>query len=232
MTSFPKGTKPEDTRAVDVSIEIDATIEEVWPYLSTSEGLSAWYVDAKFSEEKAGATCTLTFGPGMVVPAHVQACDVNVRVRLGAPPEMDSPRVEEYRVSARDGGGCIVRIVNWGFGEGAQWDAEYEAVRKGWLAFLSALKPIAERFGTFGAPRRVQMLSTAANAEAAWSKLKDALGDAVDSASSGARITLRPSFAAPVSQSEQECFSNPSDGTARAEPTRFGAGMRREPNDF
>lgn len=191
--SFPKGTRPEDTRAVDVEIDIDASVEDVWPYLSTSEGLSSWYVGVELSEQREGASATLNFGPGMVVPCRVAAYEHHDRVRLGPPDGVDSPRVEEYRVAAREGGVCTVRIVNWGFGEGANWDAEYDAVKKGWRLFLGVLKVVVERFRRYGAASRATLVSGSADPAEAWQKLTALLGgEAVGQAQPGDRLTLAP----------------------------------------
>lgn len=195
MNEFPKGTRPEDTRAIDVAIDIDAPAADVWPYLSTSDGLSSWYVDVQLAEPKQGAAATLDFGGGMVVPAQIHTYEPGHKIRLGPPPDVDSPRVEEYRVTPRDGGGCTVRIVNWGFGEGADWDAEYDAVKKGWLEFLGVLKRVVESFRAFGRPRRVMLLSFGADPDAAWLRLAKDLGaDALGAETPGAQVTLRPSF--------------------------------------
>lgn len=192
MKQFPPGTRPEDTRKIEVEVEVDASVEEVWPYLSTSEGLSSWYVGAEFEEEKEGAKCTLTFGPGMEVPAFVQAYEANDHVRLGPPPGVDSPRVEEYSVRPKEGGGCLVRVVNWGFGEGADWDAEYDAVKKGWGIFLGGLKVIVERFRRLGYPATLQLVGMSADAASAWEKMSAALGaSALGEAKLGQEVTLR-----------------------------------------
>ena len=37
-----------------------------------------------------------------------------------------------WPVEARDGGSCVVRRVNTGFGTGAEWDAQYDGMVKGW----------------------------------------------------------------------------------------------------
>ncbi len=192
---FPKGTKPEDTRAIDVSIDIAAAPGDIWPYLSTSEGLSAWYVGADFEGQEVGARCTLTFGPGMAVPATVHAFEVEEKVALGPPPDVDSPRVEEYRIEKNAAGGCTVRIVNWGFGEGADWDKEYDAVKKGWLGFLGKLKEIVEHFSSFGAPRKVQFMAWGQDLDEAQAKLAAAFGPGAKGAKPGDEVTLTPSFA-------------------------------------
>ncbi len=199
MSKFPPGTKPEDTRAIEVEIEIDASVEEVWPYLATSEGLSSWYVGAEFEEERAGVRCTLTFGPGMVVPAHIHVYEVHDRVRLGPPPGVDSPRVEEYSVRAKEGGGCVVRVTNWGFGEGADWDVEFESVKKGWGVFLATLKEVVEKFRQFGKPICVQLLSVSADAAGAWAKVEAMLGDKVGNGfSEGQQVSLGGALGTPL----------------------------------
>ena len=46
----------------------------------------------------------------------------------------------EWLVEARDGGTCVVRLINSGFGSGAEWDAEYDATQSGWRLFLYNLR--------------------------------------------------------------------------------------------
>ena len=46
----------------------------------------------------------------------------------------------EWLVEARDGGTCVVRLIQHGFGSGAEWDAEYDATTEGWRLFLANLR--------------------------------------------------------------------------------------------
>jgi hypothetical protein len=46
----------------------------------------------------------------------------------------------EWLVEARGGGTCVVRLINSGFGSGADWDAEYDATEAGWRLFLYNLR--------------------------------------------------------------------------------------------
>lgn len=57
---------------------------------------------------------------------------------------------------AREGGATVVRLVNSGFREGAQWDDEYEGVNSGWKMALSLLKEYLERH--FGRTKRTEMV--------------------------------------------------------------------------
>ncbi|MBK6440578.1 MAG: SRPBCC domain-containing protein [Actinomycetales bacterium] len=58
-----------------------------------------------------------------------------------------------WLVEARDGGSCVVRRVNTGFGTGAEWDAQYDGMVKGWGLFLRNLQLHLEHFrGQAGIP--------------------------------------------------------------------------------
>ncbi|HLL68188.1 MAG TPA: SRPBCC domain-containing protein [Micromonosporaceae bacterium] len=46
----------------------------------------------------------------------------------------------EWLVEARDGGTCVVRLVNSGFGPGEDWDADFDGMSSGWRIFLENLR--------------------------------------------------------------------------------------------
>jgi hypothetical protein len=52
----------------------------------------------------------------------------------------------EWLVEARDGGTCVVRLVNTGFGDGGEWDDQYDALQEGWRLFLLNLRLHLEHF--------------------------------------------------------------------------------------
>ena len=54
--------------------------------------------------------------------------------------EDDEGLAFEWLVEARDGGSCVVRLVNSGFGSGAEWDAQYDGMEQGWRLFLKNLQ--------------------------------------------------------------------------------------------
>ena len=59
----------------------------------------------------------------MTVPGRVAAWEPPHRV-LFAGAEGDEGLAFEWLVEARAGGSCVVRLVNSGFGSGAEWDAQ------------------------------------------------------------------------------------------------------------
>ena len=64
-------------RAIELSVEVPGTPEEVWAAVATGPGISSWYVPTTVEEREGGAT-TSVFGPGegMTVPGKVTAADV------------------------------------------------------------------------------------------------------------------------------------------------------------
>jgi uncharacterized protein YndB with AHSA1/START domain len=111
-------------RSVQVEVEVPGTPEEVWQAIATGPGISSWFVPAEF-EEKDGkpVAVTLNFGPGMESTSVVTAWD---------PPQQWATRSDgwvpgmpaianEWSVEAREGGTCIVRIVQSLFASTDDW---------------------------------------------------------------------------------------------------------------
>ena len=66
------------------------------------------------------------------------SCSTAARVRPGL--------AFEWMVEARDGGTCVVRLVNSGFGSGEDWDDQYDAMTEGWRLFMFNLRLHLEHF--------------------------------------------------------------------------------------
>lgn len=81
-----------------------------------------------------------------------------------------------WLVEARDGGSCVVRRVNTGFGTGAEWDAQYDGMVKGWGLFLRNLQLHLEHFrGQAGIPI-LPMAPLAGAAGEGWQRVTASLG--------------------------------------------------------
>src|SRR5690349_18588721 len=129
--------QPRPPRVIDLSIEVPGTPEAVWDAIATGPGISSWYVPHQV-DEREGGTVTLSFGSFGEVTSRVSAWEPPRRVVFGG--EGDRPLAFEWRVEAKDGGTCIVRLVASGFGEGADWDSEYDGQAQGWTIFLRNLR--------------------------------------------------------------------------------------------
>jgi len=121
-------------QTVDQVVEIAAGADLVWELVSTSEGLSGWFVDATVLPGPAGSV-TLRFAPGAEGTVPVLAWDPPRRIRFGMP---DSGRVHDISVTAT-ANGCQVRVLDEGVA-----DAEAAATAAGWEGYLGKLRALAE----------------------------------------------------------------------------------------
>ena len=121
-------------QTVDRAVEIAAGADRVWELISTSEGLSGWFVDATVVPGAAGSV-TLRFAPGAEGTVPVLVWDPPHRIRFGMP---GGGRVHDISVTAA-GEGCQVRVQDEGVG-----DAEAAATAAGWEGYLGKLRALAE----------------------------------------------------------------------------------------
>jgi hypothetical protein len=82
----------------------------------------------------------------------------------------------EWLVEARDGGTCIVRLVNSGFGSGEEWDGQYQGMTDGWLLFMFNLKLHLEHFAGQSARAMLPMATWAGPRDGTWMSFTGALG--------------------------------------------------------
>lgn len=163
-------------RAIDLSIEVPGTPEEVWRAIATGPGISSWYVPHRV-EERAGGAAVACFGPGpeMQVPGRVAAWEPPHRVVFDAGEDAGGLAFE-WLVEARDGGSCLVRLVNTGFGDGGDWDDQYDAMQEGWQLFLLNLRLHLEHFRGQEATAAQPTGRWPVDPRTAWITLTGALG--------------------------------------------------------
>jgi uncharacterized protein YndB with AHSA1/START domain len=127
-------------RSIELEVEVDGTPEEVWRAIATGPGISAWYVPHEIDEHAGGSTVS-SFGPEpeMQIPGTVVVWEPPHRVVFAGVGD-NATFAFEWLVEARDGGSCVVRLVNSGFGSGDEWDAQYDGMSEGWLLFLLNLQ--------------------------------------------------------------------------------------------
>ncbi len=199
MTDDPAlPSDPDATpRSIEMQIEVPGSVEEVWRAIATGPGISSWYVPHTV-EEREGGSMTASFGPGpeMQVAGTVAAWDPPHRVLFAGETEGEGLAFE-WLVEAKDGGTCIVRLVNSGFGDGGEWDAQYDAMTEGWAMFLTNLRLHLEYFAPEPGTAMVPVAMWPVDAVVAWHRLADRLGIPAD-ADAGARITATDASGAPT----------------------------------
>ena len=167
-------------RAIEVSIEVPGSPEEVWAAIATGQGISSWFVPAEV-EERAGGAVRHDFGSMGADVGSVLEWDPPRRVVFEGGAAMGRPLAFEWLVEAASGDTCIVRLVNTGFGAGDDWDADYDAMAMGWRLFLESLRLHLTHFRSqYAAAAAVPVAMVAGPNERAWRELCDAF--AVDPA--------------------------------------------------
>ena len=166
----------EPDRSLEFEIEVTGTPEEVWRAIATGPGISSWYVPHTV-EEREGGVATARFGPGpeMEVPGRVAAWEPPHRVKFSGDTG-DEGLAFEWLVEARDGGTCVVRLVNSGFGSGEDWDAQYDGMADGWPMFLSNLRLHLAHFRGQTATASLPSAMLGASRDEAFRMLTGALG--------------------------------------------------------
>lgn len=179
-----------DDRFLEFEIEVPGTPEQVWQAIATGPGISSWYVPHQVEEATGGAAvASFGEGPGMQIAGRVAAWEPPLRIVFDKG-EGEGGLAFEWLVEARDGGTCVVRLVNSGFGTGEDWDAQYDGLRDGWPLFLTNLRLHLTHFPGRTATPALPMAPWPGPREAAWARLTSALGVAAQP-HVGQRVTLR-----------------------------------------
>jgi uncharacterized protein YndB with AHSA1/START domain len=143
MSDDPNVHRP-DGRRVDAEMRTTATPEEAWTAWTDPRGISNWFTDEARGEAKPGGTLVWVFRGFGEIPYPVAVAEPPGRLVLAGQIPGRGPFALEVRIR-REAGTTIVRLVNSGFRDGADFDEEYEGVRSGWVASLALLKHYLER---------------------------------------------------------------------------------------
>ncbi len=166
-----------DDRRIDLSVEVPGTPEEVWETIATGPGISSWFIPQTV-DGRAGGAIGMDWGPAFGTDtATVEAYEPPHRFLVrGNDDERGGHLAYEWLVEATDGGTCIVRLVNSGFGPGAEWDADYDGMSGGWRLFLQNLRLQLTHFRGRRASRTIIPTVLAAGPhDSAWARLCEAL---------------------------------------------------------
>jgi uncharacterized protein YndB with AHSA1/START domain len=166
-------------RSLEVAFEVPGTPEEVWQAIATGPGISSWFVPTDV-EERDGKPVAVNyhFGPGMEIRSVVTECDrPRTFAQSGQGMTPGSPPIaSEWRIEARAGGICIVRIVHSLFASTDEWDNQLESAKGGWAGFLNILRVYLKYFsGQRSAIMQVTAPVATTDAET-WETLTSALG--------------------------------------------------------
>ena len=171
----------DEQMGLDVQIELEATPEQVWDAISTTRGISSWFLPA----EVEGSHITFHHLPGETSPAEITDLDAPRRLRFT---EDDGRQATEFLIEARSGGTCVMRVVGSGFGgKGAE---------EGWTAALMNLKLYLEHFPGQESWQVLAGEIVPGPQSRAWKALQAAVG--VDDPAVGERVTVSAEGASPL----------------------------------
>lgn len=183
-------SRPDADRVIDLSVEVPGTPEEVWEAVATGPGITSWFIPHEL-EEREGGEIAMDFGSFGVEKATVTAWEPPHRAVFAGGPE-GRVLAYEWTVEARDGGSCVVRLVNSGFGPGEDWDADYDGMSLGWRLFLANLRLHRTHFAGRRARSIVPMGMTPGPHDTAWQQVCASLGVPVGLAAGDAFATSAP----------------------------------------
>jgi uncharacterized protein YndB with AHSA1/START domain len=186
-------------RRLEKHVELDATPDEVWQAIATGPGIATWFVPHEV-EPRPGGTVEQDYGGGFTTRGRVTAWEPGRRFAYGAFAEPEDGRPDyayEFLVEGRDGGGTVLRFVQSGFLDGADWDDEYDSFDAGWSLFFANLRGYLRHFAGLPVRNAVAMSYTAGSARDIWPVVHRALG-LTGHPAVGQAITLTPDGPAPI----------------------------------
>ena len=135
----------KNTRDIELSVELDASPEDVFRVVTEGTELAKWLAPEAGSTAPKGekkASIWISWGEGMRVEHEIEIYDSPKRVRhpSGKNAETKAPLYADWSIEARGGGKTILRLVHSGFSVGADWDDDYEAHVRGWKLMLQNIR--------------------------------------------------------------------------------------------
>lgn len=164
-------------RRIELEVEVPGDPDEVFRAIATGPGIGSWFIPMEV-EERSGGEVVMDWGSYGKQTAKVVAFEPPSRV-VFADGSDGSGMAFEWLVETRDGA-TFVRLVNSGFGEGDEWDAQFDGMSEGWKIFMANLRLRLTHFAGRTSKTMIPAAAVgAANAEA-WESLCGALGIPTD----------------------------------------------------
>jgi len=134
-------------RPIEDEIRIDAPPEAVYRAWTDPDAISGWFVSRMEGRVEEGETIEWFWGeesgPGMTHEVVVADAPHHLVMKMALP---QGASYLEITIEQEEGR-SVVRLVQSGFGEGPEWDDQFEAMRSGWMIAMGVLKFFLERYG-------------------------------------------------------------------------------------
>jgi uncharacterized protein YndB with AHSA1/START domain len=172
------------TRSYEKQFEVAAPVESVWKAITDGDEMTRWFCQEASCEPEKGGQQHIDWGGGAKATQVITVWKPNAHLRTEAVrPEwnnsMTSGPPEPYATDwylEHHGGITRVRMVASGFGEGADWDHEYDGTFHGWDMFHKTMKHYLEHHHGHASANAVLYAVLAVPPDEAWSRLMSADG--------------------------------------------------------
>jgi uncharacterized protein YndB with AHSA1/START domain len=157
-------------------ITVDASPEQVWEAIATGPGIDSWLMGRNQVEPREGGTVRMTLGD-YSDEGTVTAWEPPRRFAYrGGEDEGGAFMAFEFLIEGRQGGSTVVRLAQSGVLGGDDWEAEYDALRKGWPMYLRTLAQYLTWFPDRTATPISAQGPQQADQDQVWEALKRGLG--------------------------------------------------------
>ena len=175
-----EGHQP-DTRSIETRLEINVPVDAVWKALTDAEEITRWFSPQAAVTPGAGGSVCWTWDDVVEWDSRIEIWEPQRHLRLlydKPPPAPDKAGAQLAMDFYLEGlaGETVLRLVHSGFGRGADWDDEYDGVRRGWQYELRSMRHYLENHR--GQNRNVVFLRRhfEVSEDQAWDRLSGLLG--------------------------------------------------------
>jgi uncharacterized protein YndB with AHSA1/START domain len=141
-------TEPRRTpRTIEITVDIDTTLDEAWKALATGEGIARWFAPHAEVEPGDHGSVSVGWDPKEMWSQPITVWEPLRRLQTASEmPAPDGRMVRlfvDYFLEARDGG-VRVRLVHSGFDDSESWNDYIDGLEAGWGYFMFNLKHALE----------------------------------------------------------------------------------------
>jgi uncharacterized protein YndB with AHSA1/START domain len=164
------------SRSYEKQFEVAVPAEAVWKAITEGEELTRWFCEEASCEPEVGGEQHIDWGGGakgtqvITIWAPNQHLRVESARRDLAKIAADEPYATDWYLT-HQGGVTRVRMVASGFGDGPEWDHEYDGTFHGWDMFHKTLKHYLEQHQGQVSNNIVTYAMFDASPDEAWQRL-------------------------------------------------------------
>ncbi|MCC7477326.1 SRPBCC domain-containing protein [bacterium] len=137
----------QSTRVIETSAQYACSTAALWDILTQPASVAQWLEEPEFWDARQGGCWKIRSPRHGTGQGRFMYCDKPRLLSLSwdwySAGRVLVPTWVEFSLSARGEGGCQLGLRHGGFGQGPEWDAEYEDHLKGWQDCLAAIGRLA-----------------------------------------------------------------------------------------